>query len=299
MFFLGFFRWSKVWTMEEDQVEAVCELRWAMTSANFQGVETSPVVRFKPTNRPNCKCSSLSPPPCVENCHMQRERERERERESEILNKMKHPTTTQQFFFGFFRLSPGHPGFDSRQGSFFFQFLFFFWCVVLFLFLQMCSLFLFFLFFLIIFPKKSRIIFESKEGEPQRVDLKKKKISLSLNIKNTKLIQFQKKKKKKKKKKRKKMPKTWIEHVTFRSSVWRSPSWAISAFLEKKTIFWEHRYLWRGLSDWNIEKHQKFPLLKPLFCFWVFFGIKIFSKWIFDTCLNCCDLVKALFEHKH
>ena len=60
----------------------------------------------------------------------------------------------------------------------------------------MCSLFLFFLFFLIIFPKASRTIFESKEGEPQRVDLKKKKISLSLNIKNTKLIQFQKKRKK-------------------------------------------------------------------------------------------------------
>ena len=49
--------------MEKDQVEAVCELRWAMTSANFQGVETSPVVRFKATNRPDCKCS-LSLPLC-------------------------------------------------------------------------------------------------------------------------------------------------------------------------------------------------------------------------------------------
>ena len=63
MFFLVFFQQSKVWTMEESQVEAVCELRWAMTSANFQGVETSPAVQFKPTNCPNCKCN-LSPPPC-------------------------------------------------------------------------------------------------------------------------------------------------------------------------------------------------------------------------------------------
>ena len=44
MFFLVFFQQLKVWTMEESQVEAICELRWAMTSANFQGVETSPAV---------------------------------------------------------------------------------------------------------------------------------------------------------------------------------------------------------------------------------------------------------------
>ena len=44
MFFLVFFQQLKVWTMEESQVEAVCKLRWAMTSANFQGVETSPAV---------------------------------------------------------------------------------------------------------------------------------------------------------------------------------------------------------------------------------------------------------------
>ena len=44
MFFLVFFQWSKVWTMEESQVEAVCELRWAITSANFQNVETSPTI---------------------------------------------------------------------------------------------------------------------------------------------------------------------------------------------------------------------------------------------------------------
>ena len=44
MFFLVFFQQLKVWTMEESQVEAVCELRWTMTSANFQGVETSSAV---------------------------------------------------------------------------------------------------------------------------------------------------------------------------------------------------------------------------------------------------------------
>ena len=52
MFFLVFFQQLKVWTKKESQVEAVCELRWAMTSANFQGVETSPAVQFKPTNYP-------------------------------------------------------------------------------------------------------------------------------------------------------------------------------------------------------------------------------------------------------
>ena len=50
--------------MEESQVEAVYELRWTMTSANFQGVETSPAILFKPTNCSDYKCS-LSPPLCV------------------------------------------------------------------------------------------------------------------------------------------------------------------------------------------------------------------------------------------
>ena len=53
IFFLVFFQQLKVWIMEESQVEAVCELRWAITLANFQGVKTSPAVQFKPTNCPN------------------------------------------------------------------------------------------------------------------------------------------------------------------------------------------------------------------------------------------------------
>ena len=64
-FFWFFFQQLKVWTMEESQVEVVCELRWTITSANFQGVETSLAVWFKPTNCSDCKCS-LSPPLCID-----------------------------------------------------------------------------------------------------------------------------------------------------------------------------------------------------------------------------------------
>ena len=85
MFFLVFFQQLKVWTMEESQVEAVCELRWVITSANFQGVETSPAVLFKPTNCLNCKCS-LSPPPCVLQLHWDLRREVRRTQAERIFS---------------------------------------------------------------------------------------------------------------------------------------------------------------------------------------------------------------------
>ena len=33
-----------MFNLKKKKVEAICKLRWAMTSANFQGIETSPAI---------------------------------------------------------------------------------------------------------------------------------------------------------------------------------------------------------------------------------------------------------------
>ena len=50
--------------MEKNQVGTVCRLRWTITLANFQDIETSPTIQFKLLNYLDCKYS-LNLPLCI------------------------------------------------------------------------------------------------------------------------------------------------------------------------------------------------------------------------------------------